>query len=185
MQTANKRRKAAMLIAGIVAVLFCTAGIATIIDWGVSPAKWRGERIRLISHLGGGAANRVAVDRHDTHDAVAVARPPARCARCGVIESILVVDMRDETTGVCAAGDEIEHGFRDKELAEAGLPNLGTLAQIVADVVIRNALSTNTRSAAAYELTVRFPDGARSTIRLASQPSWKPGERVLVIDNRT
>jgi hypothetical protein len=41
------------------------------------------------------------------------------------------------------------------------------------------------RSAAGYELTIRFRDGARSTVRLASQPRWKPGERVLVINHQT
>jgi len=63
--------------------------------------------------------------------------------------------------------------------------NLATLAEIVADVVVRNASATNMQSAARHELTIRFPDGASSTIRLAGQPRWRAGERVLVINNQT
>jgi outer membrane lipoprotein SlyB len=63
--------------------------------------------------------------------------------------------------------------------------NLATLPEIVADVVVRNAGARSVQSAAGYELTVGFPDGARSTIRLAGEPRWKPGERVLVINNQT
>jgi outer membrane lipoprotein SlyB len=102
-----------------------------------------------------------------------------------VIESVLVVDMRDETTGVCAAGDWVDHGFRINASVEADGRNLATLAEIVADIVVRNASATNMQSAARYELTIRFPDGASSTIRLANQPRWKPGERVRVINNQT
>ena len=179
------QRKPVILIAGIVAALFCSAGVATIMDWGVSPGKTAGERTGLIALLRGGDANRGAVDRRDTHRAVAVARPTARCAGCGVIESILVVVMRDETTGACAAGDSVGHGFRNDASVEAGGRNLATLAEIVADVVVRSAGATNMQSAARYELTIRFPDGASSTIRLAGQPRWRTGERVLVINNQT
>jgi outer membrane lipoprotein SlyB len=188
MKTASnkKQRKPVILIAGIVAALFCSAGIATIRDWNVSPGKTLGERTGLIALLKGGDANRGAVDRYDTRDAIALTRPTARCAGCGVIESILVVEMRDETTGVCAAGDWVDHhGFLKNTSVEAGGRNLATLAEIVGDVVVSNVSARNMRSAAGYELTIRFPNGARSTIRLASQPRWKPGERVLVINNQT
>ena len=181
----KQRRKPVILMAGIVAALFCSAGIATIMDWGGSPAKTPGERTGLIALLRGGHANRDVVDRRDTHHAVAVARPTERCAGCGVIESIGVVDMRDETTGVCTAGDWVDHGLRYNASVEVAGRNLATLAEIVADVVVRNARARSMQSAAGYELTIRFPDGARSTIRLASQPWWKPGERVLVINNQT
>jgi hypothetical protein len=177
------RRQPVILIAGIVAALFCSAGIATIMDWGVSAGRTSSERTALIALLRGGDATRGAVDRRDAHDADAVARSTARCTGCGVIESILVVDVRDETTGVCAAGDWVDHGFLKNTSMEAGGRNLTTLAEVVAGV--RNVSAGNVRSAAGYELTIRFRDGARRTIRLASQPQWKPGERVLVINHQT
>ena len=179
----KKQRSPAILIIGIVAALFCSAGIATIMDWGVSPGRTSTERTGLIALLRGGDATRGAVDRRDAHDADVVVRSTARCTGCGVIESIQVVEMRDETTGVCAAGEWVDHGFLKNTSVEAGDRNPATLAEIVADV--RNAYTGNMRFAAGYELTIRFRDGARSTIRLANQPRWKPGEQVLVINNQT
>jgi outer membrane lipoprotein SlyB len=181
----KKQRNPMILIIGIVAALFCSAGIATIMDWGVSAVITPAERTGLIALLKGDDATRGAVERRDAHDANAVARSTARCAGCGVIESILVVEMRDETTGVCAASDWVDHGFRNNASVETGGRNLATLAEIVADVIVRNGSARNLRSAAGYELTIRFRDGIRSTIRLASQPRWKPGERVLVINHQT
>ena len=189
MKTARSKgqRKPVILIAGIVAALFCSAGIATIMDWGVAPGKPLGERIRLIALLSGDAnrGNRGAVDQRDAHDAGAVARPTARCVGCGVIESILVVDMRDATTGVCAAGDWVDHGFRDHAPADADGGDSATLAEIVADVVIKNFSARSVQSATSHELTVRFPDGVKSTIRLVGEPRFRPGERVRVINNQT
>ena len=172
-----------ILIAGIVAALFCSGGIATIMDWGAARGKPLGERIRLIALLSGDA-NRGVVDQRDAHDAGAVA-PTARCVGCGVIESILIVDMRDATTGVCAAGDWVDHGFRDHAPADADGGDSATLAEIVADVVIKNFSARNVQSATSHELAVRFPDGVRSTLRLVGQPRFRPGERVRVINNQT
>jgi hypothetical protein len=186
MKTARsrKQRKPVILIAGIVAGLFCSAGIAMIMDWGVSAGKTLGERNRLIALLKGDA-NGGAADQRDAHDAGAGVRPTARCAGCGVIESILVIDIRDATTGVCAAGDWVDHGFRDHAPADADGRNPAALAEIVADVVIKNFSAWNVQSETAYELTVRFPDGVRSTLRLVGQPRFRPGERVRVINNQT
>jgi hypothetical protein len=185
MDSANNKqqRNPVILIAGIVATLFCSAGVATIRDWGVSP-EMAAEHPALVALFSGGDANRGAVGLHDTHDAVGAGRPMARCAGCGVIESILVIDMRDETTGDCAAGNWVDHSLHSNALVEPGSRNLATLAEIVADVIVRNASGRNVQSAR-YELTIRLRDGTRSTVRLASEPQWKLGERVLVINNQT
>jgi outer membrane lipoprotein SlyB len=181
----KQQRKPVILIAGVVAALFCSAGIATIMDWGVSAGRTPGERTGLIALWSKSNADRDAMDRDDTHHAVAIAPSTARCAGCGVIESILVVEMRDEMTGVCAADDWADRGFRNDASVEGGGRNLATLEEIVADAVARNASARKMQSAARYELTIRFRDGARSTIRLASQPRWQPGEQVRVINNQT
>ena len=44
--------------------------------------------------------------------------------------------MRDETTGVCAAGDWVDRSLRDNASMEAALRNLATLKEIVAGVVV-------------------------------------------------
>jgi outer membrane lipoprotein SlyB len=179
------RGKSLVLIAGIVTALFCSAGIATIMDWGMSPARKAAERTGLIAFLKGGDVNRPAMARQETHDAVAIVRTTARCAGCGVIESIVVADMRDETGGACAAADWVDYGFGHNKFVEAGGRVLAPLGDIVAEAVATNSSAPKMKSAPGYELTIRFRDGARSSIRLASQPRWKLGERVRIINNQT
>lgn len=143
------RRKPVILIAGIVAALFCSAGIATIMDWGVSE-RTSAEYAGMLAFLKRGDINRSVMARQDTHDTVALARATARCAGCAVIESIVVAEMRDETTGVCAADDWVDYGSGLNKLVVAGGRNLAPLAEIVAEAVVRNIDAGNMQSAAGY-----------------------------------
>ena len=70
------RGKPLILIAGIVAALFCSAGIATIMDWGVS-VRASDEYAGMIAVLKRVDINRSVMARRDTRDTVA--RAGARC----------------------------------------------------------------------------------------------------------
>ena len=80
------------------------------------------------------------------------ARAKGRCAECGVITSMREVDARDEGAGPHASG--------------------GTGSQ--------DALPET--SGRRYEITIRLTDRTSRVINYASPASWRPGERVIVID---
>lgn len=80
------------------------------------------------------------------------ARP--RCPGCGMIVSVREVDLQDEAAG---------HAASDRGLADH--PGEARL--------------TPARS---HEITIRMADGSSRVINHASPASWRPGERVVVID---
>jgi len=82
------------------------------------------------------------------------ARAKGRCAECGVIMSMREIDARDEGAGLDASGGTVS-GHQD------ALPET---------------------SARRYEITIRLADRSSRVINYASPASWRPGERVIVID---
>jgi hypothetical protein len=82
------------------------------------------------------------------------ARAKGRCAECGVITSMREIAARDEGAGLDASGGTVS-GHQD------ALPET---------------------SARRYEITIRLADRSSRVINYASPASWRPGERVIVID---
>lgn len=77
-----------------------------------------------------------------------------RCAECGVIMSMREIGARDEGAGLDASG--------------------GTAAGKQDELPVT--------SARRYEITIRLTDRSSRVINHASPASWRPGERVIVID---
>lgn len=81
-------------------------------------------------------------------------RSKGRCAECGVIVSTREIYTRDEGDDSHASGRTV-----------AGSPN-----------------ELRVTTARHYETTIRLADRSSRTINHASPASWRPGERVIVID---
>ncbi len=88
--------------------------------------------------------------------AVAVA---AKCAECGVIESVRAIDAKAEGSGIDPVGGAVVGG------AAAG-----------------NEVEKRVKATRSYEITVRFDDGSRRVISEAETPTWHSGDKVKVID---
>lgn len=82
------------------------------------------------------------------------ARAKVRCAECGVVVATREIDVRGEGAGHDASGG-----------AAAG-----------------NQDGPRVTSARRYEITIRMADRSSRVISDASPASWRPGERVIIID---
>jgi outer membrane lipoprotein SlyB len=87
-------------------------------------------------------------------EAAARAKTKSRCAECGVIVSMREIVGHDDDSSPGAAGG--------------------------AAAVDRD--ETRVESAMSHEIVVRMADGSRRVINHASPASWRPGERVIVIN---
>jgi hypothetical protein len=81
-------------------------------------------------------------------------RVKPRCPECGVIVSMREIEVLNEDSGPGATGG----------------------------VVAGNPGETRVESTRSYEITVRLADGSSRVIIDAKPASWRPGERVIVID---
>lgn len=150
---ANRSPYLPPLIVGIAVILFSTAGIARMMGWGPNATDDSGDILEL-DILPVARAQPVAV-RAQTGpgEAAGNARAKGRCAECGVIVSVREIDARDEGAGPGATSGAVA-GNQDE------LP-----------VTSRH-----------YAITVRLADGSSRVINDANPASWRPGERLIVID---
>jgi hypothetical protein len=82
------------------------------------------------------------------------ARARGRCAECGVIVSTQEIHARDESGGPRASGRSVARSPNELRMT----------------------------SARRYETVIRLADRSSRMINHASPASWRPGERVIVID---
>ena len=151
---ANKSRYLPLLIVGIAVILFSTAGIAAIMGWLPASPDGSGDTLAP-DDLPVASAKLVAGTAQTAPVQVeGEARAKGRCAECGVIVSTREIDARDEGAGLDASGG----------------------------VVARNQDELRVTSAGRYEITIRLADRSSRVINHASPASWRPGERVIVID---
>ena len=151
----TKFRYLPRLIVGIAVVLSSTVGIAAIMGW--LPASTDGSGgILALDNLPVASANPVAVTARTAPGQLAGgdARAKGRCAECGVIVSTREIDARGEGAGFDASGGAVAGNHNELRVT----------------------------SARRYEITIRLADRSTRVINHASPASWRPGERVIVID---
>lgn len=103
-----------------------------------------------------------------------------RCSLCGAIESIRIVEVRDETKALGAAAGEFTGAVADpdKGNTDATTSVLGA----VGGVFSGNEVDKKTRRV--YRVTVHMDDGSFRTISLSSPPAFAVGEKVRVVEGK-
>ena len=141
-------------IAGIAVILLGIAGVVRIMGWLPDSVGGFGN-ILAIEVLSAASAKPAAepVDM-DLPQAPSNARGKQRCPECSVIVSMREIDASGPNASLGAVGQKVASN-------ETGMR--GT-------------------SARSYEFTVRLEGGSRRVIIDANRASWRPGQRVIVID---
>jgi outer membrane lipoprotein SlyB len=101
------------------------------------------------------------------------------CALCGAIESIRVVDVRDEARVVGAAAGGFTGAVTDMDKGNTGA---ATVLGAVGGVFAGNEMDKKTRRV--YRVTVRMDDGSFRTVSLSSPPAFAVGEKVRVVEGK-
>ena len=185
-------------IAGIAITLFCVAGIAALMGWipssmgGAQDAAQRAAAAKPADKPATQAATQAAPRaRGETPPqrvaAPAVAKPApvvaaAPCAQCGVIESIRVVEVPAEGSGVGAVGGAVVGGILGHQVGGGRGRDLATVAGAVGGVVAGNEIEKRMKTTSSHEITVRLDDGSSRVLREGSATTWRAGQHVKVVD---
>src|SRR5512134_1661509 len=151
---ADKFRFLPLLIMGIAVILFSTAGVAAIMGWLPASAEDSGETLALNDPPVALASPVAATGQTRPPQVGRATRTKGRCAECGMIVSMREIVGHDDDSGPGVAS-----GATADKWDEAPV-----------------------KSASSHEIIVRLADGSSRVINHASAASWRPGERVIVID---
>lgn len=114
---------------------------------------------------------------------VASATPAKKwCSNCGNIESIRAVTTRAEGSGLGAAGGAVLGGLLGSQIGGGNGKKLATVAGAVGGAVVGNQVEGNMKATTSYEIRVRLDDGSARTFRQQSEPQWRTGQRVKVVN---
>jgi outer membrane lipoprotein SlyB len=104
----------------------------------------------------------------------------ARCANCGVIESIREVEAKGAGTGLGAVGGAVVGGVLGNQVGDGSGRRIATVAGAVGGAVAGHQIEKHVKSTKSYDITVRFDNGSSSVIHAETAPSWRTGDRVKV-----
>ncbi|RJG24746.1 glycine zipper 2TM domain-containing protein [Massilia cavernae] len=114
---------------------------------------------------------------------VAQAAPVKKwCSNCGNVESIRTITHRAEGSGLGAAGGAVLGGLLGSQIGGGDGKKLATVAGAVGGAVVGNQIEGNMRATRSYEIRVRLDDGTSRTFRQQSEPRWRTGQRVNVVN---
>jgi len=196
METQLRRSANPIYIGAAVAVIvFCAAGVGAIMGWiptslgGVAPTR----TAEIPAPVPAPAKQDVAAVKHKparvTKVAAPVAAAPApvataknKCGECGVIESIREVDKKGAGTGLGAVGGAVAGGILGNQLGAGRGKDVMMVVGAVGGAVAGNEVEKRVKSTKSYEITVRFEDGSTRVLTEAKSPTWRPGDKVKVID---
>lgn len=177
-------------IAGIAVTVFSVAGIAAIMGWIPASTGSPGENVALTRQPT--APDKPVAAKVHKAPAQAQARSPAqgadnatakaRCAECGVIESIRELEARGQGSGIGAVGGAVVGGVLGNQVGGGSGKTIATVAGAVGGAVAGNEIEKRVKSGKSYEITVRFEDGSSRVIPEASAPTWRIGDRVKVVN---
>lgn len=106
------------------------------------------------------------------------------CANCGNVESVRTITQRAEGSGLGAAGGAVIGGLLGNQVGGGNGRTLATAAGAIGGAVVGNQVEGNMKATTSYEIRVRLDDGTLRTFRQSSQPAWRSGERVRIVNGK-
>jgi outer membrane lipoprotein SlyB len=112
---------------------------------------------------------------------VAAAKPV--CADCGVVESVREVEVKGEGTGLGAIAGGVLGGVVGHQVGGGRGKDVMTVLGAAGGAYAGHQVEKKARSTKHWEITVRLDGGGMRTISMPSQPAWRAGDRVRVVND--
>jgi outer membrane lipoprotein SlyB len=186
---ASKSPHPLMWAAGIALIVFCGAGVGAMMGW--IPNSLGKPDDSVPAQLVKSSANthpaqvapRAARPAPASTPAPAAAVVAARCADCGVVQSVHEIETKGEGSGVGVVGGAVVGGVLGNQVGSGTTKKVMTAVGAVGGAVAGNEIEKRVRSTKSYEVTVRFEDGSSRVITEANTSTWRAGDKVKVVNN--
>jgi len=186
-----------MVIAAVAVVLFCAVGSAAILGWlpsskatGSVPAEVSGmpaagaAGAAAAAGQAQGLAPNAAPSLAQQGQSAEPAARSAPCSNCGVIESVRSVEHRGKGSGVGAVGGAVLGGLLGNQIGSGHGRQLATLAGAVGGGVAGNQIEGNMKSYRTWNIVVRMDNGSTRTFHQSSEPAWRNGDPVRIVNGQ-
>ncbi len=111
-----------------------------------------------------------------------VAQAAAVCESCGKVEGVRTVEVAAKPSGVGVVAGAVVGGLLGNQVGGGTGKTLATVAGAVGGGYAGNEIEKRTRKGTSWEVDVKMENGEKKSFRYDTQPSWRAGDRVKVVD---
>ncbi len=113
-----------------------------------------------------------------------VAQAPAVCDVCGKVEAVRTIEVAAKPSGVGVVAGAVVGGLLGNQVGGGQGKTLATVAGAVGGGYAGNEIEKRTRKGTGWEVDVRMDNGDKRSFAYDTQPSWKAGDAVKVVDGK-
>ena len=169
-----------LLIAAITVIVFCIVGIATMLGWMPNAQSSREPAARMELT---GPAKSVARDVPQGGPTAAGTPAQPACSNCGVIESIRVVELKGEGSGLGVVTGGVVGGIVGNQVGHGSGRAVMTVVGAGAGAYAGHQIEKNVKRSNQFQISVRMSDGSYRTIYQRTQPTLGVGQKVRVTES--
>ena len=155
-------------------------GITLIVGWSLPEGGARYRRAELAMQLPDTRVSGEMAGSANLIPATGRTRSKMNCAGCGVVESMRTIDMRDEFTGGCEAGQLGRSDVSGNVFAAGGRDD-ESLADTVSATIARENGVKKVAVTVRHQIVVRFPDGTTHVFDEAAPRTLRVGDQITVV----
>jgi outer membrane lipoprotein SlyB len=115
-------------------------------------------------------------------NAPAVVAAVAKCAECGVVQSVREIDTKGAGSGVGVVGGAVVGGVLGNQVGDGSGRRIATVIGAVGGAVAGNEIEKHVKTTKSYEITVRFDDGSSRVFTEANATTWRSGDKVKILN---
>lgn len=123
-----------------------------------------------------------APKRAAASEPVRVASAPSVCANCGTVESVNVVEQKGEGSGLGAVAGGVAGALLGSQVGGGSGRKIATVAGAAGGAYAGHQVEKQVKSTKRYDVAVRMQDGASRSFSYDSQPSYRVGDKVKVVE---
>jgi outer membrane lipoprotein SlyB len=107
------------------------------------------------------------------------------CHQCGTVESVRSIEQKAEKgSGVGAVAGAVIGGVIGNQIGGGNGRKLATVAGAVGGGYAGNEIEKSRNTRITYEVRVKLENGEVRTLKSESEPEWRSGDRVKLVDGR-
>jgi len=106
------------------------------------------------------------------------------CANCGTVQAVNAVERPGEGSGLGAIGGAVVGGVLGNQIGDGSGRRIATVAGAAAGAYGGHQVEKHVKSSKSWNVVVRMQDGESRTFPFASEPGFRSGDRVKVVDGR-
>jgi len=110
--------------------------------------------------------------------------PPAPriCANCGSVEAVNVIEEKGEGSGLGAVAGGVAGALLGNQIGGGSGRKIATVAGAAGGAYAGHQIEKHVKSTKRYDVVVRMEDGSVRTFPYDTEPAFRPGARVKVVE---